>query len=311
MCVVYRGRDRESLLQVARQQFEHISAELKQAIVSAAPSATQRPATYRRIEAPAWELAVGDSQIGLSAISVPPDGWVGSQAATRLPFDVIACADITVGGSRNRQGYRGRVHSLWFCDAQVAGEYGWYETAFTVNPIKTVAGSHIPHAVSAWHDGASVALSMARNSPMVAWPFTLLKAGQLSEFIDRWANWLAACAQGTLQVPWEITTIDVSHSWRDETRRSTTPRKRKTRAQVVRARRLLSLAICAPVVIGSCLIGQTLAAQGDQYARYGASTDPNGGLKAWGAIGMYGIAGLSLLALLGTLWEMLKDHNKS
>jgi eukaryotic-like serine/threonine-protein kinase len=35
----------------------------------------------------------------------------------------------------------------------------------------------------------------------VAWPFTPLVVGDLNEFIDRWAGWFAAAAQGTLHAP--------------------------------------------------------------------------------------------------------------
>jgi hypothetical protein len=35
----------------------------------------------------------------------------------------------------------------------------------------------------------------------VAWPFTALIVDDLSAFIDRWANWLADAADGSLRRP--------------------------------------------------------------------------------------------------------------
>jgi serine/threonine-protein kinase len=52
------------------------------------------------------------------------------------------------------------------------------------------------------------------NRFQVAWPFTVVSIGELDEFIDRWAGWLADAAQGRLQHPSELPERPTQGSWR-------------------------------------------------------------------------------------------------
>ena len=68
-----------------------------------------------------WSL--NDAQLAVAAFATLR-GPVG------LPFEVIAYSIIGVRIPYQKYGYGGRTHSLWYCDAQEAGKFRWYETAF-------------------------------------------------------------------------------------------------------------------------------------------------------------------------------------
>lgn len=236
---------REALFMIARRQIEKISAELRQAIVSAAPTAK-----LSHVEMPSWQLTLHASGMRLLGISpageLPQAGWGDFQHAgsdyrriRELPFDVIACGSLAVAGHRRPQPYAGRAHSLWFCDALEPGSYGWYETAFIdqtrpandayssfVNyfpDMESTNGIYIPYPAHASDDKAASAFNRSDNSCLVAWPPTLLEPGDLDEFIDRWANWLAAATQGALQEPSPAQAATMPRSWRGADGRAARP----------------------------------------------------------------------------------------
>jgi hypothetical protein len=101
---------------------------------------------------------------------------------------------------QDRYEYEGRSHSLWFCDAQVAGEYAWYETAFMVSPFIARRGRQDPFALPPGEEAAK-AVWPGMAEFQAAWPFTRLSLGELDEFIDRWAGWFADAAAGRLMHP--------------------------------------------------------------------------------------------------------------
>lgn len=55
---------------------------------------------------------------------------------------------------RNRSGYVGRSHSLWFCDAQETGRYQWFETAFMISPLIPRMSEEDPFALNPGGDAA-------------------------------------------------------------------------------------------------------------------------------------------------------------
>jgi serine/threonine-protein kinase len=75
-----------------------------------------------------WALQLGDAKLRLSEPIRHPQ-------ALRLPFDVIAHATLSLE-AEGSHGYRGRSHSLWYCDATDAGRFSWYEMAF----METLSG---------------------------------------------------------------------------------------------------------------------------------------------------------------------------
>ncbi len=220
-----------ALLVAARRQFERISAELEAAILTAAPTA--RPS---RVEMPGWQLTLTNSGICLTGMDMPPaedSERIGSnyQGPMDLPFDVLSCAAIAVAGRRNNRGHVGRAHSLWYCDAEESGRYGWYETAFidetrpanddrlSTNYFRDMGstfGLYIPYSAHALEPRAAQALNPRDSGCLVAWPFTRLEFGSLDEFIDRWANWLAEASRGALQEPSPRQAARLRRSWRKE-----------------------------------------------------------------------------------------------
>ncbi|MGR6998701.1 hypothetical protein ACU686_12275 [Yinghuangia aomiensis] len=117
----------------------------------------------------------------------------------------MASADLTVIA-----GFRKRKHELWFCDAQTAGEYCWFETAFTPAPSQYPAPIGLPHALLPDPDRLSDVIPKPKTARStrsaddrvrVAWPFTALNGADLDEFIGRWASWLAAAAAGRIDPP--------------------------------------------------------------------------------------------------------------
>ena len=117
-----------------------------------------------------------------------------------MRFDVIAHTSITLSTAPDRTGYQGRSHSLWFCDAQTAEQYGWFETAFMNNPFLTQQSMTEPYAIPPESE-ARVAVNPGRGIQQLAWPFTRLEPGDLGDFVSRWAGWLAQAAAGQLVRP--------------------------------------------------------------------------------------------------------------
>ena len=96
--------------------------------------------------------------------------------------------------------FEGRSHSLWYCDARTEADFAWFETAFMVNPMVPRRGRQDPFALDPAEEAAK-AVGSGVAEFQVAWPFTSLVVGDLDEFIDRWAGWLADAAQGRLGRP--------------------------------------------------------------------------------------------------------------
>ena len=193
------------LLRDAERAYEQIIGELEAAIVAAAPAAS---VSDTRTGGRAIEL--GNARLTLGpAERVGPDPWDWATP----PFEVVACSEVNLRIPRSRTEYEGRSHSLWFCDAQVEGEFAWFETAFMVSPMIPQRGVQDPFALSPGEEaGKAVWLGMAERQ--VAWPFTRLVVGDLEEFIDRWASWLAQAANGQLGRPSTMPERRADGSWR-------------------------------------------------------------------------------------------------
>ncbi|WP_194904393.1 serine/threonine-protein kinase [Catenulispora rubra] len=219
---------RESLLPIARRQFEQIGNELKEAILSAVTPTSQDHSDY------SWTLTLNASSISMQGVSVPNrNNWRMYLRYDDIPFDVIACGAISVGG-----GWKGgRTHSLWFCDAQEEGVYRWYETAFWhmahfYEGAWTGRGQSWPTALAPWADrqGRMFQFDPSRSSEgwHIVWPFTPLEVGNLSEFIERWATWLAAVSRSELKFPRHNASLAVRQNWRN----SKTPQEHRENKQV-------------------------------------------------------------------------------
>lgn len=173
---------------------------------------------YIRVHAPAastgaWPIRFGAAQLDLSA---------PTRLATtdQLPFDVITHCEITITQPAGRDGiYRGRSHSLWYCDAQNESEYGWYETAFIgglASGSYNASARHLPFAMDPDDAEAAEAIQEPRRLTVrrVNWPFTLLISDAQDEFVDRWAIWLAAARNQELARPNPLPEHYAVGSWR-------------------------------------------------------------------------------------------------
>ncbi len=184
---------RTSLAESGRSLFDRISDELRVTVASAAPSAT-----FERSVPRGWRLSWGSAVLSLSKPRPhSPDAWGRWE---RPVLDVVLAAELNLRIPPNRSGYEGRSHSLWYCDAALAGEFRWYETAFMVSALIPRRGRQNPFALYPGEESAK-ALWTGLAEFQLAWPFTPLEPGTLGEFIDRWAAWLANASQGHLSHP--------------------------------------------------------------------------------------------------------------
>jgi molybdopterin/thiamine biosynthesis adenylyltransferase len=237
-----RTQRRDLLWDNARQEFEPISATLREAVLSAGapvqitpegPSHSRTQQSWNQ-----WEITLGGAglrvrKLGrlLSFGSEPNSGNYGDDwlSNTRSPFDIVAYSYVEVNGPRNSQGYIGRSHSLWFGDVQDRGNYGWYEVAFEEtrhqhipiwqwNPasrsFSSREGIYLPHERPPQAVGAVAAFGPEPVGLKVIWPPTPLAAIGLDDFINRWVGWFAAAAQGQLYKPSGIPERDLAGAWR-------------------------------------------------------------------------------------------------
>ncbi|GAP53666.1 hypothetical protein AHiyo6_02310 [Arthrobacter sp. Hiyo6] len=205
---------RTALANSAKNSFERISKEVLETLLDSATAAT-----VVRGEHGDWVLLLGRAKLALNrpvrnslGRGIPSVSW-GTKPA---PFEVVSAAVITLTCGSPVRGYRGRSHSLWYGDVQNESQFGWYETAF-MDSVWTVAPEAIqsyesPYGLSPT-DKAVLALT-TNTATQLAWPFMELDVLDLSEFVDRWAAWLAAASEGNLQAPSEQPERPPRGSWR-------------------------------------------------------------------------------------------------
>lgn len=195
---------REDLFEAAAISLSLISEQLLTAI-----SGVLSTATVHRENAGGWTIHISGAALTLTGPqAIAEAGTAGSPQ----PFDVIAAATIAVKTGRARRGYEGRSHSLWYADSQVAEQYRWFETAFMANAFSGALSSTDPFALDPQEGRAAIARGI--GTKQAAWPFTPLLIGELDEFIDRWARWLADAATGRLEHPSHMPERNPEGSWR-------------------------------------------------------------------------------------------------
>ena len=192
---------RRELKADADQSLENILALLDRHIQDNASSVqTSSGSSLKR-----WEL--NSAAIWLDFLKA-----VGLGRDQHLPFEVVAHTKISVSRPADRSGYRGRSHSLWYCDAQEQGVFRWFETAF----METF-GANIPFAPSAMppdSSDAATAISPGLHTYQLARPFIPIDQGDEESFIERWMGWLGEAAQGQLLYPSQLPELDTQGSWR-------------------------------------------------------------------------------------------------
>lgn len=198
---------RRALDKSARQSVGRIVDELQQAILSAASAAAAQGG------AESWAIKLNQATLSFSLSSGPTPISRRTDSPAAPAFDVVTCGKLILNIPQNRYGYRGRSHSLWFCDAQVAGEYRWFETAFMKMALMGSQPSEVPFALNPGPEAAA-AVGPGLMEYQAAWPFTPLTVGELDDFIGRWSSWFAAAAQGQLNIPGTMPERDPNGSWR-------------------------------------------------------------------------------------------------
>lgn len=198
---------RAALFDVARQTLESISSQLREAILENAPAA--KPV---KAEADDWSLQLADAVIGMDPASLSDPGSWG-----RWPpkFDLIAYSSIgVVFPPSDRYEYGGRVHSLYYCDAQEEGVYHWYETAYMMGAFSGYRAVRDPFAFAPG-EKAGAALSRSMGEAQVAWPFTPIDQGEEAPFMERWIDWFGAAAKGELRHPQSMPERPTQNTWRN------------------------------------------------------------------------------------------------
>jgi eukaryotic-like serine/threonine-protein kinase len=197
---------RAALVDAASKSLIRISNSLKEAIEQAA--STARVSTDR---GGGWSARLNQAELEFgTAAKTESSPWGNWKPPA---FDVIAHTAVGIRIPSNRYEYEGRVHSLWFCDAQEAGRYQWFETAFMVSALIPKRGRQNPFAMNPGEESAK-AVWNGMSEWQVAWPFTPLTVGDLDEFINRWAGWFADAAQGQLTHPSSMLERSPQGSWR-------------------------------------------------------------------------------------------------
>lgn len=204
---------REELHATAVQAFVRVGQEIVETIQATAPTAhillgeeaQPRSLNYDRREGNKIFYA------SLNGAELTLDHPQKSQATWTSPFTVISESVITVKRPRaTRDGWAGRSHSLWFCDAKEKNRFAWYELAFWGGGHPSIE----PNAASS-AEQTQIVFQPVMGGLQLAWPFTELERSDLSEFVGRWLGWFGDAATGSLQRPMVMPERSPKGSWRE------------------------------------------------------------------------------------------------
>jgi serine/threonine-protein kinase len=205
-----RQQWRDELYATAVLMFERVQREFVDKIHEVAPVAAVEvgpapPKSLRQTVGKLFITTLNGAQIGLDVPQLSPASWT-------TPFTVISESVITVTRPHpTRDGWVGRSHSLWFCDAKEENRFAWYELAFWNGAF----GGHPtmePHAESA--SGTQAVFEPVMIRTQLAWPPTEIDRSDLSEFVGRWLGWFGDAATGSLQRPLKMPEHETQGSWR-------------------------------------------------------------------------------------------------
>ncbi len=202
---------REQRVAAAKSTYERLASTMRDVITDVAPAVTLRQGLNtghaRRL---GWSMQLGEATLTFDDCTSRPVSWGGWQAPA---FELDAWGGISVRLARSKHGYEGRAHSLWYGDIQNEGDFAWHETAFMFAPLIRQRSSVDPFQLDPGESSAK-ALWNGMAEIQVAWPFTRLEPENLDEFVERWASWFAAAAQGKLSHPSQMPERSAQDSWR-------------------------------------------------------------------------------------------------
>jgi serine/threonine-protein kinase len=195
---------RARLFSDARRALTAIAEELRTALTEAAPSITTGSAAGELLI-----LELGNARLNISE----PTEVKGSQEEHRMPFTVIAYAEIALLAPGSH-GYRGRSHSLWYCDLEEEGRFAWYELAFMNSPLLGQMSTIAPFCQSPV-EGA-VAIQPVMGTKQLAWTPTKVVPGEIEGFVVRWGQWMGAACNGQWAHPSRLPEHDIVKRWRGQ-----------------------------------------------------------------------------------------------
>jgi eukaryotic-like serine/threonine-protein kinase len=198
---------RRDLFKAASHGLSRLGDAIRETIVDNAPMARVEPDI-----GVGWSIQLGQATLTLNRpAEAPPNPW---SSGPRPPFDVIAYSALSVQMPPNHNGFEGRGHSLWYCDAHEANKYQWFETAFMTGIWMARTDRQDPYPLDPGGKSGKAFAPGLSMELQVEWPFTALDIGDLDEFIERWAGWLAKASQGQLSQPNIRPERDARGSWR-------------------------------------------------------------------------------------------------
>jgi eukaryotic-like serine/threonine-protein kinase len=199
-----RERERAQLHESAVALFEPIVGEIIDALEAHAGLATVSLGAQEKL----FIAALEGARIGLDRPEPSPQTrpFAG-------PFTVISESVITVTMERMIQNYRGRSHSLWFCDAEEENQFAWYEVAFMEWGGQVSRPPIEPYALSAW-EVPPVAFGNVMGTMRIDW-LDEIDLGDLNDFVGRWLGWFAEAAAETLRRPQVAENPERRRSWRE------------------------------------------------------------------------------------------------
>jgi len=190
-----REEVRRELFRAGEQSFNLILEALRERILEAAPAVIESTTA-----SPGLQMHLGNGTIIIDPIKMAIAECLAAYDY-EPSFDVIAYSAIAVRKPRDRYGYEGRAHSLWFCDAHDEGVYRWYEIAFMVQPLIPERYTLDPFALSPTDENAAQAFTPVMGVRQIAWQPLPFDQGDEGQLIERWLAWFAAAVDGTISHP--------------------------------------------------------------------------------------------------------------
>lgn len=207
----------EGLFKASLSNLKSIIAPIRQIIEDDAPSSSIEAPQLPFEKTPnGLKLRPATNQdllkVSLQGATLKVSGPIQTNTQWEGTFEVIAHASVSVERRvADRSGWAGRSHSLWYCDAITKGEYGWYELAFMSGPFNGQP-MIVPYACDP-RSGERAFQGVIGNE-QIAWSITEIDRDDPEEFVDRWVEWLALAASGTLSRPSTMPEKVTQRNWR-------------------------------------------------------------------------------------------------
>lgn len=190
---ITKAERRDMLIAVAKESHLKLGTLLEEFIGDAAPSAVT-------IKGPngAWRTNLGDASLHFGGFTKTDKNPWGGPISQEL--DVIAHSEIAVTYPGDRAGYKGRSHSLWFCNFGNSDQYAWYELAFKYDALSGKRSEEVPFCLEPGAIAAQ-AFSIGLTAIHLADRPILVELDDVEDLAGHWATWLADAYEGTLHEP--------------------------------------------------------------------------------------------------------------